>query len=75
MNISRLSVSADTFLGAIIDSPRFGEVTVVGVEFDLSSHEVMIIVDQLGNGRTGIEWGDLKDATIHLQSQAWTQDS
>ena len=75
MNISNLSVSADTLVGAIIDSPRFGQVTVVGVEFDLSSHEVMIIVDQPGNGRNGIKWGDFKDATIHLQSRAWTQDS
>ena len=72
---SDLSVSADTLVGAIIDSPRFGEVTVVGVEFDLTNHEVLLIIDQPDNGRNGISWACFEDATIHLQSRAWTQDS
>ena len=77
MNISKsnLSVSADTLVGAIIDSPRFGEVTVVGVEFDLVNHEVVLIINQPDNGNTGVSWACFEDATIHLQSRAWTQDS
>ena len=76
MNISKsnISVSADTLVGAIIDSPRFGEVTVMGVEFDLVNHKVMLIINDPDNGTTGSSWDCFADATIHLQSPAWLKD-
>lgn len=73
MNITGFSISADTLIGATVDHPTLGEATVVGVEFDLIHHEVVIIIDQPDNGRTGIVWNNFKDASIHLQSPAWLE--
>ena len=71
MKIERCSVSADTLVGAIITSPRFGEVAVVGVEFDLINHEVNLVVDLLDSDRVALKWEDFKDSDINLQSPIW----
>ena len=70
MKISEFSdLPVSALIGAVVTTSDGCELgVIVDVRFELASHQVITWIRQEGNGVNGIDWADLADATLSLQS-------
>ena len=75
MKVQSCSLTADALKGAIVsyaDGTEMG--TIVDVSFNLDMHAVVVMIRQENNGISGIPWEVMKDWSISLQPESWTNN-